>query len=158
MTTGLERVIDIAWALALAVPMSAAAKDYVCIPHAAAGFRYNRATQQYQPTAFKVKGEQWVIRTPAPSDTPFLSSMLYAVYRPGSSFPQYWCELPADANGVLRCLSGSGSFEVNFRTQRYLATYSGYWTDLSEGSTVSADSPRIEIGKCSKLEPDGSER
>ena len=120
------------------------AKQYLCVADKATGFVYNKRAKSWQQANFAVKDTKYILS--------FLkkSAYKYKVTEMGKDFQMATCKDGFSRYGNLIC--GGGSLGMDFRfnrnSGRYIKTYpGGYHT----GGDAKADTPSIEIGKCSPL-------
>ena len=111
---------------------------YICIPKSSTGFRYNKLTNNWEQTQFKVSEEKKIIRK---TDRGWERRIFGE--KSGDS-----CKGDFNEYGFLFCYWFGGQTKFNRKHLRYLETYEIGYID---GKDVDGNTPYIEIGTCSPL-------
>lgn len=144
-------MIKVALALgALLLSSSVAAADsYLCVADMAAGFSFEKTARNWKSSTLIPKGKYIVSRSTRKGFT-------WEVKEVGDKDASILCKDDFSEKGALVC-DGFTQFRMNRTSGRFLAVYViGYWTDdknAKEGELFreGADTPHMEIGKCSPL-------
>jgi hypothetical protein len=126
--------------------------SYICVTDMATGFRFDQGSKTWQQARFNASSKYIVSR---PKERSMFSWELREV---GSQDTRGFCKNDFNEVGNLFCDTMGGQFKFSKGTLRFIHTYAmGYWHDqnpLVENkyrSKEGADTPFIEIGKCSPL-------
>ncbi len=119
---------------------------YLCVSDRSTGFAFNAASKRWETAIFSNEKKYLI----APSG--FLTKTLY-VNEVGSDFSVASCGNGFNSDGVLFCL-GFIDFRFNRNNGRYISVYiHGYIgvDGLKEKTDEKADTPYLEIGRCSRF-------
>jgi hypothetical protein len=134
-----------------AVSGAHAADSYLCVTDYSIGYDYDEATASWRPAKFQPK-EKYLIRPLAPPEQSNLATSIFTPtvgvfpmgdYHPVS--PCEWFNIRPDRMLVCHGVYGFAFNESNFRFQ---ASYLGLYL-YPPIAGVKADSPTLDIGKCS---------
>ena len=119
----------------------AVGEQYLCVPEHSTGFSYDNVQKEWKNTKFKTDHKYLISERDG-------TEYAFYVTRVGDPIALSFCESDFNESGFLSC-SGIGEFHFNKKNGRYLYSYSiGYYNVLS-GKDEGADTPYLEIGKCS---------
>jgi hypothetical protein len=120
-------------------PGNAGDGQWICIADAATGFRFENG--KWTDVSFDIEKDRYVISKSA-------ATKKYKITKIGESFGDDCEEGELDDFGWLHCGKLVTQWRINLKSLRYILTYPfGY----AEGFDNNADTPLIEIGKCSPL-------
>jgi hypothetical protein len=133
---------------------------FLCIVEQATGFSFNKQSKSWKQTNFSA-GEKYVLKR-VKNDTVEGAANLainggphaaWGVWEFGESlFGTAFCGADVDDHGYLWCHGVESIVNFNLNSHRFLRTYTGtYVSDPSQFPDDHADSPVIEIGKCTAL-------
>lgn len=124
------------------------ADGYVCAATHAAGFRFDKAEDQWVSATFRTDSK-YLVRPSRSEDLAFIRmahTIRWVVVKIGDSRPIGYCEDGFGDNGILSC-EGIHEFVVNSRTLRFEHRFDlGYAISPGEDGDVT---PYMEIGTCS---------
>lgn len=133
-------------------PSPASATSFVCIGDMATGFSYTRHSKTWHQDSFR-SGSKFIAK-------PSSGDWKWEVTRTGdnSPIPDYWSKNDFNDYGMLRMEGIAGVFLMNKEILRFLRTHdAGYWNDdvknSGKGFTPGTNTPIMELGQCSILEP-----
>ena len=134
-----------------AIPLAVAEDDetpnsYLCIADMSTGFKYDNG--MWQQTHFNVDGSKYMLRHTKESDVVWVKEHKWAWVEFGETVAYSWCDVPADSD-YFNCSGVMVEVQLNVKTLRYQMYYHG--TYLAASEEQHADTPHIEIGKCSPL-------
>lgn len=126
--------------------------SYLCVTDMANGFKFDAGSKTWQHARFTASSKYIVSR---PKEK---SSWSWVLREVGSQDIRGFCKSDINEVGNLFCDTGGGQFKFSKGTLRFINSHAmGYWHDqnpLVENkyrSKEGADTPFIEIGKCSPL-------
>jgi hypothetical protein len=131
---------------------------FLCIVEQATGFSFDKQSKSWNRTTFAA-GEKYVLKRVENGTLDGVNQTIHGgphaawgVWKFGESlFGTEFCDADVN-NSYLWCRGIESIFNVNLKSGRFLRTYAGaYVSDPSEFPDEHADTPVIEIGKCTAL-------
>ncbi len=129
--------------------MVSASDSYLCIADMATGFDYNKISDNWEQTTFKVDSLKYIVSRSEMSE---LMEETWNVKKVGDPVALIYCKKDFSQEGFLSC-EGLSDFHMNRKNLRFLtSSMLGYYTDnLSGFEDVRKGSLYVGIGKCSPL-------
>jgi len=136
-----KKILASAAAALVLAPAAALADQFLCTADRAAGFSYDKVTEEWVSKIFKTDSK-WIVRIKKGAAT-------YEVVKMGQEEPTYECVAPGKIDAVIRC-EGVGTFVINIKAGRYEARgHEAYvYANFLGGDEKAAD-VWGEIGRCS---------
>jgi hypothetical protein len=133
---------------------------FLCIVEHATGFSFDKQSKLWRQTTFPA-GEKYIVKRVKNNTVEGIGNLavnggpnaVWGVWEFGvDEFGTAFCEADVDDKGYLWCHGIQSIVNFNLRSHRFLRTYTGtYVSDPSEFPDEHADTPVIEIGKCTAL-------
>ena len=136
------------------------AEGWLCVADEAAGFRYDKKAQKWNPTTFKTDSK-YVIKPRPSTDTLDPAEIKWHVVEVGNDHPSGFCEDP-DKNGWLACDGLVGELTLKVPSLRFTNIHTGLYyvapKDMEETlirfgrpKDSQPDDTVMEIGRCTAL-------
>ena len=134
----------------LLTTMVSAGESYLCVADMATGFKYNKTIDKWESVNFNVDDSKYIVSRSKAKNT------AWEVKQIGQQYPLATCKDDFGENGYLFC-ELVRIFKMNKINLRFICIYPfGYYNESPKGKKDvfykdGADSPHVEIGKCSPL-------
>jgi hypothetical protein len=132
---------------------------FLCIVEQATGFSFDKQSKSWKQTNF-APVEKFVLKRVKNNTLEGVNKQIasspraaWGVWEFGfDAFGSAFCAADVDDHGFLWCRGVQSIFNVNLLSGRFLRTYTGFYaSDPSRFPDDRADTPVIEIGKCTAL-------
>ena len=158
----MKRLMLFVWCLC-AAGSAEAQSSFLCITDHATGFAFNKSSKQWSSVSFKA-GDKYIVSKITPETGKPFDSLKWYVRKfgepalPQIGFPLSGCKEDFNDVGNLFC-DGWVRFYLSKRNLRFfMVSHIGYWSDWpdeltgkNKSSVEGANTPYMEIGKCSPL-------
>lgn len=149
--------IIVALIFILSFPHYLFATDYLCFTDALTGFKYNQTKDSWETNKLYLEEGKFLIRQAHESEFPEHSGIENVVVDLEKNEVILYCS--DYKQQYLHCSYSQISLYFNSNTLRYVKLYQGSYIDVEDTNRFAgtlkeglADSPAVEIGKCSALE------
>ncbi len=144
-----------AFIFCLLTTQASAEESYVCIADLSTGFKLNTITKQWETANFRTDNKYLISREKRGN-----MNWVWKGKKFGEEYSDFFCEEDFNDHGYLTCSGIVGKFIMNKTNLRYsLYTHIGFVTanimndkgEMVNKESDGADTPYMEIGKCSSM-------